>query len=61
MSFYPLPSKKNLRLCFVRGKRREKYKKRERKNKRKEEENKCFECKWDEKWKKVDVFILLSF
>ena len=37
MSFYPLPSKKNLRLCFVRGKRREKYKKRERKNKRKEE------------------------
>ena len=40
MSFYPLPSKKNLRLCFVRGKRREKYKKRERKNKRKEEENK---------------------
>ena len=45
MSFYPLPSIKNLRLCFVRGKRREKYKKRERKNKRKEEENTSFECK----------------
>ena len=45
MLFYPLPSKKNPRLCFVRAKRREKYKKRERKNKREEKENMCLSVK----------------